>query len=567
MKTMTKTYLHIKTIIVMTLCLALHALACHAQTRQSVDSLLRCIDKAVDNSSAYVAKRERRIGKLRRDLAKATTDSERYRVAFALYGQYAPFVNDSAVYFLDRCVTIASRMKGREADVCACRALIAMRHSSTGIYVESLKTLSDIDTANVSSLAKGMYFQAYTHVYGEMAYYSHVAATKALYEEIQARYRARMYANLPATDNAVFQYRQLQALNSGDWRKALRVNDGWMRHVREGSYPYALVTLYRYLAYKLDNDSTRMMYWLAQSVLSDIRNGVLDQGSMWEMANQLMVTNNVDRAYKYISYTCYCATRFGSRQRLAQIAPLLADIARKYKTENDRYNRQQNIALGVISVLAVVLLFGFFYVVRQRQKLAVARDDLATSNRQLQEFNVRLESLNGQLKAANARLSAVNKELSDANRVKEEYVGLFMRLCSDYINKIEALRKKVNNKVKTRQYAELYEMTRPKGDKEELEAFYANFDSAFLHLFPHFFESFNALLRPEERIERPERDRLTTPVRIFALIRLGITDSGKIAEFLHYSVNTIYNYRAHIKKGAINDKETFEDDIRKIGTF
>ena len=146
-----------------------------------------------------------------------------------------------------------------------------------------------------------------------------------------------------------------------------------MRHVREGSYPYALVTLYRYLAYKLDNDSTRMMYWLAQSVLSDIRNGVLDQGSMWEMANQLMVTNNVDRAYKYISYTCYCATRFGSRQRLAQIAPLLADIARKYKTENDRYNRQQNIALGVISVLAVVLLFGFFYVVRQRQKLAVAR--------------------------------------------------------------------------------------------------------------------------------------------------------------------------------------------------
>lgn len=564
---MTKTYLHVKTVVAVAFCLMFHILACQAQTRQSVDSLLRCIDKAVDNFPEYVGKRERRINKLRKELARAKTDSERYRVSFSLSEQYTPFVNDSAIYFLNRCVDIASRMRGQESNLCKCKALIAMRYSSTGIYVESFNTLRGIDTTNVSGEAKGMYFQAYTHVYGEMAYYSHVAATKALYEEIQARYRARMYANLPATDNAVFQHRQLQALNSGDWRKALRVNDGWMRHVREGSYPYALVTLYRYLAYKLDNDSTRMMYWLAQSVLSDIRNGVLDQGSMWEMANQLMVTNNVDRAYKYISYTCYCATRFGSRQRLAQIAPLLADIARKYKTENDRYNRQQNIALGVISVLAVVLLFGFFYVVRQRQKLAVARDDLATSNRQLQEFNVRLESLNGQLKAANARLSAVNKELSDANRVKEEYVGLFMRLCSDYINKIEALRKKVNNKVKTRQYAELYDMTRPKGDKEELEVFYANFDSAFLHLFPHFFESFNALLRPEERIERPERDRLTTPVRIFALIRLGITDSGKIAEFLHYSVNTIYNYRAHIKKGAINDKETFEDDIRKIGTF
>lgn len=166
---MTKTYLHVKTVVAVAFCLMFHILACHAQTRQSVDSLLRCIDKAVDNFPEYVGKRERKINKLRKELARAKTDSERYRVSFSLSEQYTPFVNDSAVYFLDRCVTIASRMKGREADVCTCKALIAMRHSSTGIYVESLKTLSDIDTANVSSLAKGMYFQAYTHVYGEMA--------------------------------------------------------------------------------------------------------------------------------------------------------------------------------------------------------------------------------------------------------------------------------------------------------------------------------------------------------------------------------------------------------------
>ena len=103
--------------------------------------------------------------------------------------------------------------------------------------------------------------------------------------------------------------------------------------------------------------------------------------------------------------------------------------------------------------------------------------------------------------------------------------------------------------------------------EEELEEFYTNFDSAFLHLFPHFLDSFNALLRPEERIEQPKKEQLSTPIRIFALIRLGITDSSKIAEFLHYSGNTSYNYRAHIKKGAINDKDSFEEDVRKIGTF
>ena len=178
------------------------------------------------------------------------------------------------------------------------------------------------------------------------------------------------------------------------------------------------------------------------------------------------------------------------------------------------------------------------------------------------------EALNEQLSITNSQLSVVNHELTDANRVKEEYVGRFMRLCSIYINKIEDLRKRVHKKLKARQYDELYEMTRPQDFKEEdLEEFYTNFDSAFLQLFPHFLDSFNALLRPEERIEQPKKEQLSTPIRIFALIRLGINDSSKIAEFLHYSVNTIYNYRSHIKKGAINDKDSFEEDVRKIGTF
>ena len=377
-----------------------------------------------------------------------------------------------------------------------------------------------------------------------------------------------MYAVLPPTSNPVFQYHELDALNAHDNREAIRINDQWLSHVEKGSHPYALVTLYRYLAYKAENDSTRMMYWLAESVLTDIRNGVMDQGSMWEMANQLMGLNDVDRAYKYISFSSICANRFGSRQRLAQISPLLSVIAKMYKDENDQYNRRQNYTLCIISILALMLLIGVFYVSRQRHKLAIARDDLAKTNRQLYELNAQLKSLNEQLSITNSQLSVVNHELTDANRVKEEYVGRFMRLCSIYINKIEDLRKRVHKKLKTRQYDELYEMTRPQDFKEEdLEEFYTNFDSAFLHLFPHFLDSFNALLRPEERIEQPKKDQLSTPIRIFALIRLGITDSSKIAEFLHYSVNTIYNYRAHIKKGAINDKDSFEEDVRKIGTY
>jgi hypothetical protein len=127
-------------------------------------------------------------------------------------------------------------------------------------------------------------------------------------------------------------------------------------------------------------------------------------------------------------------------------------------------------------------------------------------------------------------------------------------------------RKKVNKQVRNREFNEIIKLTSSQEMKEkELDELYDNFDSAFLHLFPNFVNDFNSLLRPEERISLTERNRLNTDIRIFALIRLGIEDSSKIAEFLHYSVNTIYNYRAKIKNGAISDRDNFEKHVKDIG--
>ena len=141
-----------------------------------------------------------------------------------------------------------------------------------------------------------------------------------------------------------------------------------------------------------------------------------------------------------------------------------------------------------------------------------------------------------------------------------------MRLCSMYINKLDDLRKKVAKRVKAKQYGELTELTRSNDFKaRESDELYANFDSAFLHLFPTFVDDFNSLLKPEHRIVLADKGSLNTVVRIFALIRLGITDSGKIAEFLHYSVNTIYNYRANTKNSALVDRAEFENRVKEIG--
>ena len=184
---------------------------------------------------------------------------------------------------------------------------------------------------------------------------------------------------------------------------------------------------------------------------------------------------------------------------------------------------------------------------------------LAEANDQLSEKNDALSDVNGQLHALNA-------QLAESNRVKEEYVGRFLRLCSIYIDKTDKFRKRVNKMVKNHEYEELYNVTRGQESKtQQLEELFGSFDAAFLHLFPTFVEEVNLLLKPEEHMALEKDGRMNTDLRILALIRLGIEDSSKIAEFLNYSVNTIYNYRARLKTNAVVDRDDFERQVKEIG--
>jgi len=542
------------------LCIILFAFPCALIAQgNKTDSLIRQVDEAVNNASLYIAKREKHIVRLRNRLDKMHDNREAYHVAFKLYEAYKPFVNDSAIFYLNRCIAMATALNNRQ-HANLCRSLLALRCSNTGMYNEALTVLGQINPDEMGKNELGTYYFAYVHVYGELAYYTHLTDMRKHYEGKLARYRRLMFSVLPRYDNNRMQEKELALMNAGQYKQSMAVNDEWLKHVPEGSHVYALVALYRYLEYKNVGDSVRMMQWLARSVLADIRNGVLDQGSMWEMANQLMVRGDVDRAYRYISFTSDCAGRFGSRQRLSQISPLLSTIANQYKAESEKNYYRLMIALGILTVFMLLVLMLYYYANRQRQHLAAVRDDLKRSNNKLSQLNKQLSELNGELVASNV-------QLIDANRVKEEYVGRFMRMCSVYVDRLDGMRKRVNRLVKTKRYDELKELVKTDSSKEqELDELYENFDKAFLHLFPNFVDCFNELLRPQEQVHLNEKERLNTTVRIFALIRLGIDDSSKIAEFLHYSVNTIYNYRARVKNGARVDRDTFEERVKAIGT-
>ncbi len=525
---------------------------------RNLDSIYSCLDYEIVHANKYVAKKKAVINILKRQLEKASDNTLKYAVCYQLYEEYKPFENKMAMYYLERCRHIAVLINNRN-NVNECLARLSLCCSNTGLYDEAEKFLLQINVDELSKSGLVVYYQAQYMLNNQLAYYTSVESMKPIYNNKAAEFQDKLLACLPIHDNYRYQVLELKLISEGRMHESMKLNTEWLHHVKKGSHKYAMMALFRYLEYKAVRDTANMMYWIAESALADVRNGVMDQGSMWEIANQLEESGDIERSYHYITFTSDCANVYDSRQRRWQISPLLARIAKKYKTESEHKNSQLLMVALFSALLAFMFLVSVFYVNSQRKRLALTGRKLKFSNAQLHEINSKLSELNRQLASSIAKLG-------ESNRVKEEYIGRFMGLCSLYVDKIEDFRRMVNKRVKNRQFEELFKETRSTSLKEkELDELYTNFDDAFLHLFPTFVEEFNALLIPEERIMLTDDGHMPVSLRIFALIRVGIEDSSKIAEFLHYSVNTIYNYKARVKNSAISDREDFERRIKKLG--
>ncbi len=533
--------------------------------KNDYDRILQPLDEAIAHQDEYVAKKRLRIVMLRKQFQQTSALPERLRAAFRLYEEYKPYINDSAIYYLRKCAGYAKTMK-LPSRVAEYQAMIAFRCSATGMYDESQRILATINPKVIDNKALGVYYDAQRNIYGELAYYCHIDSMLGVYRQRNRFYEDKMLAVKSPNDDAVFLAREIRLRDSRRLKESMAVNTEWMRTAEKGSHRYALIAFYRYQEYEALVDTSGMIQWITESALSDVRNGVMDQAALWELANLLVPLGDIDHAYNYISYTSACAIKFGSRQRSWQMTPLLAEIARNYKELNEERTRQLQWTLTIISFLALLSLLLLYHVNKQRKKLALARRTLSVRNSQLSESNRKMKEANEQLSSLNNQMSLVNGKLAESNKVKDEYLGRFMRICSINIDKQDSFRKQVNRLLKNHEYDVIYKITSPSEFKDkELGEFYEQFDKAFLHLFPNFVTDFNVLLRPEEQISLTENGNMTTTLRIFALIRLGINDSSKIADFLHYSVNTIYNYRTRTKNAAAGNRDEFEQSVRKIG--
>lgn len=529
---------------------------------KNIKDLYEQLDQAIEQSQYYINQKESRITKIKKQSRQGHTPQQLLTAYYKLYKEYKAYQSDSSIYYIHQAIDLAKR-NNMKSDITKLRSLLALQYSTSGAFTEALHVLQSIDKKTLNNSNKKDYYIAFYHVYGELGF-SNIQIDTDLSQEFYRKQnccRDTLFSILSPNSEDYLMRKEVLLTSQNKLKEALKINDIRLSKCKKGSHEYGIVAYYRHLIYRSLKDEDMVKYWLLQSAICDVKCAINDQASLWILAEILSKEKDVERSYKYINFSWNANKRFCTRIRSWQISPVLGTIDYNYQAELKKANHRLIFAIICVSLLVIALALLTFYVNKQKSYLSNARNELKKTNTQLEELNNKLSSTNGMLKAS-------NDKFNESNGVKEEYIGQFLGACSHYIDKLDKMRLNVNKMVKNKQYNELYSMTKSSEVKEqELEELYANFDKVFLNLFPNFVEDLNGLLKEECQIHLSSPNKLSAIVRVFALIRLGIDDSTKIAEFLHYAVNTIYNYRAKLRNGAINDRNEFEKKVRELGTL
>lgn len=542
------------------LCFLLFFSCYSAFAGESLDSLLNVLDKTIKEADTYVQIKENKLHELKKEARKTPPVSvERYHLNNDIYLEYKAYSSDSALHYLNENMLLARQLNDKEREL-KIQLELSYLLSSIGMYMEAADILNSIDRQTLPSSLLGHYYTCYEHVYFEAgAAQPRYKMFASRYAKLSHAYRDSMQVTLDPSSATYLWLRETQLREAGKYDEALEFSDRRLAESSFGTPQYALVAYQRFRLFESMGKKDEHLYYLVLSAISDVRSAIKEQSSLMVLAQELNSKGDLKRAYDYINFSWEISQFYKTRLRSWMNITPLSMINGNYQDIIKQQNRELLIYITCVALLALLLVIALIYIYRQMKALSIAKKGL-------QEVNERLFSLNEELEEVNRHLRSTNLELSESNLIKEAYIARFFKLCSVYVDRLQAYRKLVNKKLQCGQVAELLKMTHFSNDivTVEVQELYANFDSAFLHLFTNFVESLNALLLPEEQIVLKPDELLNTELRIFALIRLGIKDSSQIAELLHYSVNTIYNYRSRVKTKARVSRDDFEDLVAKI---
>lgn len=525
--------------------------------QNTTDSLLKTLDLTVENFQIYSTQKENKLNKLKDQLNYSSSDSIKYDICGKLYDEYKAYKSDSALTYARRKLQIAEKLNNNR-NIIDSRLNLASIMGVTGMYKEALDILGSVDINKATDL-KAYYFHIYRTLYGFMSDYAVSFQEKKQYDNLTSAYRDSLLVTNEPSSGPHIMVKSDQLIVRKQYDEALTLLLSYYPTIKQDIHTRAIIAYSIAVAYEGMNERALQKKWLIISAINDLQSANKEYISLRTLAFLLYEDGDVSRAYNYMKRSLDDALFCNARLRTYEISKMMPIIDRAYQVQTESRQRLMLITLISISVLSVLLVIAVFFVYRQMKKLALARKNLSEANEKLNQLNLELSRINIELKDA-------NRTLTESNLIKEEYIGRYMDQCSEYIDKLDNYRRTLNKTAVSGKMDDLLQAIKSKQFiEDELKDFYNNFDITFLQLFPEFVHDFKKLLVDDEYVQLKQGQLLNTELRIYALIRLGISDSVKISHFLRCSLSTIYNYRTKIRNKAIGSRDEFELKVMMIG--
>ncbi len=517
----------------------LSALNCFSRSRQS-DSLLAVLKGEINKEHLYDRQKQIKIEKLKKQLSgmNPADFAAQYSMNYRIFEEYHSFKYDSAFIYASNMIGLSNKY-GSKPHMIQSTLLLGGILLNSGLYKEAFDQLLKIDTNGVSDRLKSDYFILEARVNAGIADYDNDAVfAKAYRERSDAYFKKANHTDPPNNFEKTIDL----AFNADSSKKKGLSPD----------FFFNLITQRNLSAHNIAMVSTRISYaytgedrirFLALAAINDIRSSTKETLAIFLLGQELFKSGRTKDAYLFMQEAVRNARFYGARGRQVQIESILPLIAGKLLSEKQRERDKLLTGFLLFCTIAVFLFFLLF--IYRKQMLRIKANDRIISEK-------------------NKELEVVNEKLWESSRIKEEFIGLFFKSCSSYIETLEKVKRKIQHSIKLERYQEVDAILNNVKIERERDNLYETLDNMFLTLFPNFITSFNGLLSEKDQIWPKEDETLNASLRIFALTRLGINELETIAKILNYSVSTVYTYKVRIKSKAIVSAEQFEKMIMEI---
>lgn len=524
-----------------------------------LEEKLRELDHVVERRDTYFMAHELKIDSLKRvaaEIRRSGDDRRLFDITNKLYNAYRSFQNDSARAYNDRELAIAHRI-GDKNLIALAQTDNLFTFMSRGDFTSAVEVLRNTDLTGVSDSLKADFYVQGVRLFSDLSNFTSerwedkYAMLSRAYSDTVIKYAPKGSYDAQFAYNFLDGYKINIDEKISNYESMLRRND----------VPQAIKAMLHSMlgdTYISKGEVAIGLAHKAESAILDIKQATRETTSKHFLAFRLYEMGDIDRAARYIHAALEEAEAYNAPQRKAEIGNALSLIeAQRYNSVNEQ-RQTLWILLGGAVLIVLIVVSAYLLIRRQNAKLKASQKIIQDKNRQITEANSNLQQLNDQL-------HALNSKLRESVRIKDEYIGYGFYLNSEFIEKIESIYKLVNRKVTVGQADDLRNMLKLSDIKIEKEKMLKEFDKTFLRLFPTFIDQYRELFPADDTTLDDVGDGILTPeMRIFALIRLGISDNANIARFLNYSVNTINTYKTKAKKRSIVPNEEFEERIMQI---